>query len=219
MCARGSATGTHAVRHSIARTDRACRRWSASQVWWARPSASTPPPPPPKTTAARSPRVRCAPTRSARRERASRSTTRWLARRSPIGTRAAARSTAAPLRYARATRACPPRPSSKTATGARRLCSSAPPHAHALRTAYDALLTRCGSPLTGCQNRLARYIRCAVLTTYLALPARCETARYVAMYDPTASASCEEFSPSAPHLAYRSLHHEVQRLTLQQARH
>ena len=38
------------------------------------------------------------------------------------------------------------------------------------------------------------------------------------MYDPTASASCEEFSPSAPHLAYRSLHHEVQRLTLQQAR-
>jgi hypothetical protein len=39
------------------------------------------------------------------------------------------------------------------------------------------------------------------------------------MYDPTASASCEEFSPTAPHLAHQSLHHEVQRLTLQQARH
>ena len=38
------------------------------------------------------------------------------------------------------------------------------------------------------------------------------------MYDPSASASCEEFSPAAPHLAHQSLHHEVQRLTLQQAR-
>ena len=49
------------------------------------------------------------------------------------------------------------------------------------------------------------------------MPTRCETANYVSSYDPTASASCAEFSPTAAHLAHRSLHHEVQRLTLQQA--
>ena len=47
---------------------------------------------------------------------------------------------------------------------------------------------------------------------------RCETARYVEQYDPSASASCAEFSPTAAHLTHESLHHEVQRLTLQQAR-
>ena len=56
------------------------------------------------------------------------------------------------------------------------------------------------------------------LTAHYSLPTRCETASYVSLYDPTASASCEEFSPAAPHLAHQSLHHEVQRLTLQQAR-
>jgi hypothetical protein len=150
--ARASATATHAAPRSMARTGRAYLRCSASQVCWAPPSASTPPPPPPQTTAAKSPRARCAPTRSARRDRASPSATRLLARRSPIGTRAAARSTAAPPRSARATPACPPRPSSKTGTGARRRrCYSYSCARTALRTelrtAYAPLTTRCGSPL------------------------------------------------------------------------
>ena len=44
----------------------------------------------------------------------------------------------------------------------------------------------------------------------------CETARYAEMYDPLSAASCAEFRPAASPLAFESLHHEVQTLTLQQ---
>ena len=89
-----------------------------------------------------------------------------------------------------------------------------------LPIAYCFLLSAFCSLLTACYllGAVTTYQVLRRLTAHYSLPTRCETASYVSLYDPTASASCAEFSPAAPHLAHQSLHHEVQRLTLQQAR-
>ncbi len=74
----------------------------------------------------------------------------------------------------------------------------------------------CCSAIDGGTSAVRAGYACVPAATLFQNGNLCETARYAEMYDPLSAASCAEFRPAAAPLAFESLHHEVQTLTLQQ---
>ena len=74
----------------------------------------------------------------------------------------------------------------------------------------------CCSAIDGGTSAVRAGYACVPAATAFLNGNLCETARYAELYDPLSAASCAEFRPAAAPLAFESLHHEVQRLTLQQ---